>query len=118
MILLIAMLNTSANVNENCINHCVWGNKLVTDIGSTLWVPYLIIYNINYLSDFVNSDGEVMSYKEFCVKTLAHSWHVISKREYVDLKMAIRRFNCINIPQKNVKNINPSLSLNLAVKRL
>ena len=51
-----------------------------------------------------------MSYKEFCVKTLAHSWHVISKREYVDLEMAIRRFNCINIPQKNVTNINPSLS--------
>ena len=67
-----------------------------------------------------------MSYKEFCVKTLAHSWHVISKREFVDLKMAIHRFNCINIPQKNVKNINPSLSLKyllptqiiLAVKRL
>ena len=103
--------NTSANVNENCINHCVWGNRLVTDIGSRLWVPKLINYNINYLSDFVNSEGEVMSYKEFCVKTLAHSWHVISKREYVDLKMAIRRFNCINIYQKNVKNINPSLSL-------
>ena len=49
-----------------------------------------------------------MSYKEFCVKKLAHSWHVISKREYVDLKMAIRRFNCINIPQKNVKKYQPT----------
>ena len=78
----------------------VWGNRFVTDIGSRLWVPNLINYNINYLSDFVNSKGEVMSYKEICVKTLAHSWHVISKREYVDLKMAIQRFNCINIPQK------------------
>ena len=51
-----------------------------------------------------------MSHKDFCVKTLAHSWHVISKRVCVDLKMAIRRFNCMNIPQKNVYNINPSLS--------
>ena len=74
-------------------------------------VPNLNNYNINYLSDFVNSEAEVISYKEFCVKTQAHSWHVMSKREYVDLKMVIRRFNCINIPQKNVKNINSSLSL-------
>ena len=97
MILLIAMLNGRTPQSMKTI---VWGNRLVTDIGSRLWVPNLINYNINYLSDFVNSKGEVMSYKEICVKTLAHSWHVISKREYVDLKMAIQRFNCINIPQK------------------
>ena len=32
----------------------------ITDIGSKLWVPKLINYNIVYLSDFVNKQGEVI----------------------------------------------------------
>ena len=73
MILLIAMLNgrTPQPMSiKNVLTISVWGNRLITDIGSILWVPNLINYNIDYLSDFVNLEGEVMSYKELCVKTL------------------------------------------------
>ena len=58
--------NNSAKFNDKCINHCIWENGLITDIGSKLWVPKLINYNIVYLSDFVNKQGEVMTYQEFC----------------------------------------------------
>ena len=83
------------NVSESyskCINHCIWGNRAITDIGSQLWVPSLINVNINYLSEFVNDTGEVMSYSDFCTKTLYRSWHIITNRQYVDIKMAIRSF--------------------------
>ena len=53
-----------------------------------------------------------MSYKEFCKTTLRGSWHIITKREYVDIKMSLRRFNTPHVPQRNLKNIN----LNLALK--
>ena len=107
--------STAAKYNTVCINHCIWGNNLITDIGSKLWFPKLIDYNINYLSDFVNTEGEVMTYKEFCSKTLDHCWHIISKREYVNLKMAIRRFNIPNIPQRNICNIDSNLCLNFFI---
>ena len=103
--------NTTAKSTNACINHCIWGNSLITDIGRKLWLPKLIDYDINYLSDFVNSDGEVMSYQEFCKESLNHCWHIINKREYVDIKMAIRRFHNYDFPQKNVANILPSLCL-------
>ena len=101
----------SSNINNKCINHCIWSNKFITDIGSKLWLPKLINNNINYLSDFVNEDGEVMSYKEFCIKTLDRCWHIISKREYVDIKMAIRMFSSTTISQKMLNNIDVKLCL-------
>ena len=101
----------TAKINNKCIDHCIWDNCSITDIGSKLWVPQLIDNNINYLSEFVNSEGKVMSYKEFCTITLDRCWHLISKREYVDLKMAIRRFNNPSIPQKDLNNIDPNLKL-------
>ena len=76
--------------NNKCINHCIWGNSSIREMGSKLWLTKLIDNNINYISEFVNSEGEVMSYHEFCTVTLDRCWHIITKRDYVDLKMAIR----------------------------
>ena len=104
--------NNSAKFNDKCINHCIWENGLITDIGSKLWVPKLINYNIVYLSDFVNKQGEVMTYQEFCIETLDRCWHIISKSEYVNLRMAIRSFLDPNIPHRNPCNIDPQLCLN------
>ena len=103
---------TAAKQTQSCINHCIWGNSLIKDIGSKMWNIALINYNINYLTDFVNCEGEVMSYKEFCRTTLSGCRHIITNREYVDIKMAIRRFSNPDVPQRNLKNIN----LNLALK--
>ena len=100
----------SKNLNA-CINHCVWGNSSITDIGSKLWNLKLIDNNINYLTEFVNKEGEVMSYKEFCCTSLLGNRHIITNREYVDLKMAIRRFSNSNVPHRNLNNINSNLSL-------
>ena len=102
---------TSAKVKNKCINHCIWFNNSFKDIGSKLWVPSLINNNVNYLSEFVKKDGEVMTYEEFCTETLDRCWHIISKREYVDIKMAIRSFSSNNIPQRNLNNIDLKLNL-------
>ena len=85
--------------------------RSITDIGRKLWVAQLIDNNINYISEFVNLEGKVMSYKEFCTHTLDHCGWLITKREYVDLKMALRRFNNPSIPQKDLSNIDPNLKL-------
>ena len=101
----------SAKLKNKCINHCIWFNSSIKDIGSKLWVPNLINNNINYLSEFLKKDGEVMSYEEFCTETLDRCWHIITKREYVDIKMAIHRFSSNNIPQRNLNNIELKLNL-------
>ena len=97
--------------SNKCVDYCIWGNFRIKDIGSKLWVTKLIDNNINYISEFVNKSGEVMSYEEFCVLTLDRCWKIISKREYLDLKMAIRRFSNPNNPLKDLRNIDPKLSL-------
>ena len=100
-----------AVANNKCINHCIWGNSSIRDIGSKLWLTKLIDNNVNYISEFVNSEGEVMSYHEFCTVTLDRCWHIITKRDYVNLKMAIRSFSKVNIPQRNLRNIDVNLCL-------
>ena len=96
---------------SKCINHFIWGNRAITDIGSQLWVPSLINVNINYLSEFVNDTGEVMSYSDFCTKTLFRSRHIITNRQYVDIKMAIRSFGDPQTPTRNLANIDINLCL-------
>ena len=103
--------NKAAVVNNKCINHCIWGNENITDIGSKLWVAKLVDNNINYLSEFVNNEGEVKSYKDFCITSLDRCWNIISNREYVDIKMAIRRFNKPSCPHNNIGNIDTKLCL-------
>ncbi len=99
-----------------CINHCIWGNKDILDPSSKLWHTKLINYNIIYLSEFVNDDGTIMSYRDFCTTTLSGSWHVISATEYVNIRMAIRRFHTQSQSTKNVTNIDDYISLNFFTK--
>ena len=101
----------AAKVRDKCINHCVWGNQNIKDIGSKLWLPKLIDNNVNYLSDFVNEEGGVYSYREFCANTLDRCSHIISKREYLDIKMSIRRFNNTSISQKNLQKLDKNICL-------
>ena len=58
-----------------------------------MWNENLISRGILYISDFLAPDKSIMNYDQFREK-----WNLeiteISARQYVDLKMAIRRFNC------------------------
>ena len=87
------MEGKAAKHMQSCINHCIWGNNLIRDIGSKMWNISLIDNDLNYLTDFINAEGEVMSYRDFCMTTLSGCWHIITNKEYVDIKMALRRFN-------------------------
>ena len=85
--------NKIVNVKGTCSNHVVWANKSITEIGSQLWNENLIYRGILYIKDFLNGDSTIMNYNQFCV-----NWDLdvseITSRDYVDIKMAIRSFNC------------------------
>ena len=91
----------AAEAGGGSVNHCVWGNKLITDIGAKLFNHYLISKNILYLSDFVDLAGEVLSYEVFIA--LNHiSNHELPSSEYLKIKMAIRRYNNPRDISKNI----------------
>ena len=46
------------------MNHVVWENNKITDIGSRIWNEELISRDIMYISDFLNSDNSLMSYRQ------------------------------------------------------
>ena len=92
------------------MDHCVWGNRSITDIGANLWNSFLIDKNILYLSQFITERGEVMSYNQFRDK-----WDILprelSSLEYATIKLAIRRFNSPSTRNKNITLIDPEISL-------
>ena len=61
------MKNKIVNVKGTCLNHVVWANKSITDIGSQLWNENLIYRGILYITDFLNEDSTIMNYNQFCV---------------------------------------------------
>ena len=97
--------NKIVNVKGTCLNHVVWANKSITDIGSQLWNENLICRGILYITDFLNEDSTIMNYNQFCV-----NWDLdvseITSRDYVDIKMAIRSFNCSTISNRNITKID------------
>ena len=102
--------NKSAEASGGTVDHCIWNNSFITDIGSKFWNALLISKNIMYLSQFVNENGEVMSYEQFITK-----WdlrvHDLNRTEFATIRMAIRRFNCPNSQSKNISLIDQDISL-------
>ena len=43
----------AASALDCSINHCVWANKAITDIGSKLWNVHLVGQGVYYLSQFL-----------------------------------------------------------------
>ena len=88
-----------------CINHIVWANDKITDIGTRMWNEDLISRGILYISDFLAPDQSIMNYDQFREK-----WNLeiteISARQYVDFKMAIRRFNCPTIASRDISQVD------------
>ena len=107
-----------AAANSKGVNQCVWGNKHITDIGSKLWQSKLIECNVNYISDFVDEKGYILTYDDFCIKTLNRSFNIITSREYVDIKMAIRRYDNPANPLCDLKNIDHNLCLSFFINNI
>ena len=57
-----------------------------------------------------------MPYREFCSTTLAKRRDIVSNREYVDIKMAIRGFSNPNKPQRDLAKIDKNLCLDFFIK--
>ena len=108
--------NRSADASGGTMDHCIWNNSFITDIGSKFWNAVLISKNIMYLSQFVNENGEAMSYEQFITK-----WdlrvHDLNRTEFATIRMAIRRFNCPNSQSKNISLIDPDISLKFFTRR-
>ena len=95
---------------DGCMNHVVWANNKITDIGSRIWNKKLISRDILYISDFINNDNSLMTYSQFRKK-----WNLditdISSKAYVDIKMALLNFNCPSVAQRNITQINKEVCL-------
>ena len=95
---------------DGCMNHVVWANYKITDIGSRIWNKKLISRDILYIADFINNDNSLMTYSQF-----RNKWNLditdISSKAYVDIKMALRNFNCPSVAQRNITQINKEVCL-------
>ena len=100
---------TSA-AREATINHCVWANTSITDVGAKLWNDSLIRRGVYYLDQFLADDMSILPYGN-----LLEKWDLtqeeLSKNRYVDIKMAIRRFDCPSNPLKSITNISTDINI-------
>ena len=86
---------SSANAALGSIDHCVWSNPAITDIGSKLWNKHLIDKGIFYISDFLSIDqSTLLNYDMFINKWELTPNTTISKTDYCNIIMGIRRYNC------------------------
>ena len=70
-------------------NICVWKNPSITDMGRKLDNKLLIDNNILYLSDFIDSEGNVLPYLLFRYKFGISN--ELKTTDYLNIKLAIRR---------------------------
>ena len=94
----------SAAAGNGTVNHCVWGNRVISGLASLRWNTNLLDKNIYYISHFVTEEGEIMTYNQFLNKWEIRSSE-LSSTEYASIRLALRRFNCPNTYTKNVKYI-------------
>ena len=100
----------AAAARGGCANHVIWNNNKITDLSSTMWNDPLISRGILYISDFLGEDNSLTSYGNFCER-----WNLytdqISSKTYVDIKMAIRSFNCPSVKNRDISRMNIDLCL-------
>jgi hypothetical protein len=101
-----------AAAGSSSINHCVWENKLITDIGAKLWNEVLINKGIHYISDFLDTNNQILDYLGFLRRHNIRQNDVPASR-YLVIKMAIRRFNCPSVIPRSVEVVNINLTLAL-----
>ena len=77
-----------------CVDHCIWGNKLITGMwNKQLWNTNLINRGVLYISHLfnLNSPYTTMSYSEFCNRwSCTHE--DVSQRDYTMIRWAIKEY--------------------------
>ena len=98
------------------VNHCVWNNRLITDVGAKLMNENLISKSIMYLSDFLSEEKSVLDYSSFLVR-----WNLTSSDitpiQYVNIKMAIRRYDCPSINSKSIELLEATINITFISSR-
>ena len=98
------------------INHCIWQNALITDVGSRLWNETLINIGVLYVTDFLTDSGDILSYNEFLRK-----WDLMSSQlstnKYVNIKMALRRYDCPTVQSKSLRHVESKVNLSFFDKK-
>ena len=103
--------SNSGLLKSKCIDHCIWQNDLFKDLSKNLWHEKLIRYNILYLSEFINDEGQGMTYNEFCAARLGGARHVVKPKDYGEIRLSLRRFSNVSNPIKNFSNIDIDLKI-------
>ena len=103
---------SSANAALGSIDHCVWSNPAITDIGSKLWNKHLIDKGIFYISDFLSIDqSTLLNYDMFINKWELTPNTTISKTDYCNIIMGIRRYNCPSVNNRNIEFVDSNIKL-------
>ena len=102
--------STSSTVKSRTPDLCVWSNKAITDIGRPLWNDKLIGRKVYAISDFVDNNGELLSYQQFRIR------HNIRKddlpmADYGSMKLALKRFNTPTNTTKSLNNVDKNLGI-------
>ncbi|XP_063692485.1 uncharacterized protein LOC134824508 [Bolinopsis microptera] len=74
---------SSVNAALGSIDHCVWYNQAITDIGAKLWNNHLIDKGIFYISDFLSIDQSTILNYDMFINKWELSPNTISKTEYL-----------------------------------
>ncbi len=66
----------TAASSSSTMDHCIWANCNITDIGAKLWNQSLMDIGVIYLSNFISDDGSVMqmTYDQFIRKWDLAPW--------------------------------------------
>ena len=87
---------------DGCVNHVVWANNKITDIGSRIWNKRLISRGIPYIYDFLNNNNSLRTYHSQFRDKLNLDITKISSKAYINITMALRNFNCYSVTQRNI----------------
>ena len=104
----------SSTVSNKTPDHCIWFNKSITDIGRLLWNDNLISRKVFSISDFVDDNGDILTYQQFRIKHRIRK-EELSMTDYGSMKLALKRFNTPSITTKSLNNIDQNLGIRFFV---
>ena len=104
---------SSANAALSSIDHCVWSNPVITDIGSKLWNNQLIDTGIFYISDFLSIDQSTLLNYDTFINKWELTPNTISKIDHCkcNIIMGIRRYNCPTVNSRNIEFVDSNIKL-------
>ena len=100
-----------AGCRNKTANFCIWGGGIPGN-SSLLWNNFLISKTILYASDFIDNQGQILSYNNFRYKFNIRV-DSLTKTESAHILLALRNFHSNVDPLKSVKNIDIDISLSI-----